>query len=246
MQNMKTKLFFSTIKSKQLVLLSAASLLAAAACKKDNIDTYTGANFIQFETPYTDTLRVAFFLYPQEDVLSVKIPVAYIGQMTSEDTPIALAINKEETTLDADVYTLEATPTLKKGQAQDSILLEVQRSPKIKDKEFKLVIDLQASDRLQVGETLNSRKVIVVSDRIVRPQWWDATMESSYLGKYSDAKYSKFIEVVGEGDLEKFSLAEQRDMMLQFKYYLIAQRDKGTPVKEADGSDMLNGIPLIG
>jgi len=217
-----------------------------SSCKKNDIPFYHGDQYIQFVDAYTDTMSVAFFLAPKLDTLRVRIPVKYLGQQTTEDLPIAFEVNAKESTAASEFYSFRSNPVVRKGQATDTLYLDVYKKPALQGKETLLVIDLKPTDRLTVGETIKSRKVLRLSDRITRPKWWDALIESTYLGKYSDKKYRTFIEVTKEGDLEPYTIEQKRDLMLQFKYYLIEMRDKGTPVLEDDGKDMLSSVPLIG
>jgi len=241
---------FFTLKLNRNLLLLAWSCIGLsfffAACKKNDIPYYHGKQYIQFLDPYTDTMSVAFFLTPLLDTLQVRIPVKYIGEQSTEDIAIGFEVNAKETTADADVYQFRSNPVLRKGLATDTLYLSVYKKQNLKGKEALLVIDLKQTDRLTVGETIKSRKVLRLSDKITRPKWWDALIENTYLGKYSDKKYRTFIEVTGEGDLEPYTIEQKRDLMLQFKYYLIDKVDKGTPVLEDDGKDMLSTVPLIG
>lgn len=113
-------------------------------------------------------------------------------------------------------------------------------------KSFLLVLNIVEGGDIFPGQISNIRKVISMNDMVSKPSWWDAVMERSYLGVYTELKYRKFMEVTGVGNLGLYDKNHQRVYMLQFKYYLMDQKAAGTPVLEADGTDMLSTIPLIG
>ncbi len=226
-----------------LILLTA--VLYLSSCKKDGIDTYQAGRYIQFDQSYQDTIALSFFLYPNENEFQVPLPVELIGKITAQDLAYTIKADSA-TTATSSVYSLPASFSLGQGKPIDTAWIKVIKQPELQGKEVLLVLDITGSSDLKPGKTDNIRRVIRISDKISKPTWWDATMEAYYLGKYSDKKFSTFIQVVGTGDLSIYSAEQQRGLMLEFKYYLIKMRDAGTPVLEDDGTDMLSSIPLIG
>ncbi len=86
----------------------------------------------------------------------------------------------------------------------------------------------------------------MISNKVAKPAWWIGNVETLYLGKYTEKKFRTFMAVTGVGDITPYTDFEKRDLYLQFKHYLIAMKDAGTPVLEDDGTDMLSTVPLIG
>lgn len=232
------------IKTK-LILGAIACLIGITACKRNEILPYHGDRYLQFVNKYTDTIPVSFFLYPDKDEFQVKLPVKMVGYQTTENLSFLISVDDKATTAFPTLFKVDKTGTFKKGQARDTLIVNVFRKEELKGKETLLVLDLVANSNFQLGEVISRRQVLRITDKVSKPVWWDATMTSTYLGVYTDEKFRKFIEVTGEGDLDIFTTEQKRDIMLEFKYYLIKMRDLGTPVM--DGStDMLSTIPLIG
>ncbi|RFS21699.1 DUF4843 domain-containing protein [Chitinophaga silvatica] len=219
--------------------------ITLGGCKKISLTTYDAGRYLQFTGDYRDTISLSFFLYPKQEQFNIALPVKVTGKMTEQDLSYSLKVN-DATTAVTSLFTVPATYTLRKTLPIDTAYVTIKKLPELKGKEVLLVLDMAGGPELQIGQTINSRRVIRISDKISKPSWWDAVMESTYLGKYTDKKFSMFIQVVGEGNISIYSDEKKRDMMLQFKYYLIKMRDAGTPVLEDDGTDMLSTIPLIG
>ncbi|TCC94685.1 DUF4843 domain-containing protein [Pedobacter hiemivivus] len=233
------------IKTK-LILGAVACLIGITSCKRNEIQPYNGDRYLQFVDKYTDTIPVSFFLYPNKNEFQIKLPVKMVGIKTTENLSFSINVDAKATTAFPSLFNLDLKGTFKKGQARDTIIVNVFRQADLKGKETFLVLDLVANDNFKLGEVINRRRVLRITDKISKPVWWDATMTSTYLGTYSDKKFRTFVEVTGEGDLEIFSTEKRRDLMLEFKYYLIRMKDLGTPILEENGSDMLGSVPLIG
>lgn len=224
-------------------LLLIAALMTG--CKKQDITTYTAGRYIQFSNDYKDTIALSFFLYPAINEFNIALPVALTGKMTEQDLPYVLKADTASTA-PASLYTIANGYTIKKGLPTDTARIIIKKQAELKGKEVLLIINMAGSSELVPGQTTYTRRVLRISDKISKPAWWDGVMDLNYLGKYSDKKFSTFIQAVGEGDLSIYTTEQKRDLMLQFKYYLIRMRDAGTPVLEDNGTDMLSTVPLIG
>lgn len=219
--------------------------VALGGCKKVNLTTYNADRYLQFVADYRDTVALSFFLYPKQEQFKVALPIKLTGQITTQDLPYSLKVN-EATTASAKLFSIPQSYSFHTGLPVDTAYVTINKLPELKGKEVLLVLDMAGGPNFLIGQTINTRRVIRISDKVSKPSWWDAVMETTYLGKYTDKKFATFIQVVGEGDISIYSDEKKRDMMLQFKYYLIKMRDAGTPVLEDDGTDMLSTIPLIG
>ena len=206
------------IKTK-LILGAVACLIGITSCKRNEILPYHGDRYLQFVNKYTDTIPVSFFLYPDKDEFQVKLPVKMIGFKTTEDLSFLINVDDKATTAFPSLFKVDHEGTFKKGQAQDTIIVNVFRKDELKGKETLLVLDLVANNNFNLGELISRRQVLRITDKISKPAWWDATMTSTYLGIYSDKKFRTFIEVTGVGDLGIFTTEQRRDLMLEFKYY---------------------------
>ena len=215
-------------------------------CKKKDIPLYEGGNYVQFTAGLQDTLNMSFFFYPNKDVVDLPVPLRLVGKMSAEAIPFKIVADGAGSTALPNHYSLPESFFFKAGRPLDTAYIRINKTPEMANKEFVLVLKLEATENSMPGQTGYTRRVLKISDMVRKPLWWTTTIDTYSLGIYSEAKYRKFMEVTGIGDLSVYSTFEQRDYMLQFKYYLIKMRDAGTPVLEADGSDMLSTVPLIG
>lgn len=232
------------MKRKHLIYLSII-LITFSSCKKQEIPVYSSPDFIQFATAVTDTITLSFFFYPNTDQVEVALPMKLIGFLPTEDLKYTMAVDKESTALPA-YYQLPASFIYGKGKAADTARIIIKKDPAMAKKSFLLMLTITDDGDIYPGQITNIRKVISMNDMVSKPEWWNAEMTNSYLGAYTELKYRKFMEVTGVGDLSLYSKSQQRVYMLQFKYYLMDMKAKGTPVLEADGTDMLSTVPLIG
>ncbi|HEY8388234.1 MAG TPA: DUF4843 domain-containing protein [Parasegetibacter sp.] len=230
---------------KRYVIHLLGILLVFAACKKQTIPLYDAPWFINFSNPVTDTISISFFFYPGQNQVEVAMPVKLTGFMPQEDIEYKIQVSNESTALAAH-FDVPSTFVYRKGMLADSAKVVVKKAADLATKTVLLILDITGGDKVYAGQTTHLRRVIKINDMVSKPNWWDANMERFYLGEYSEKKFRKFMEVVGVGDITPYSAAEQRALMLQFKYYLIEMYDAGTPELMEDGRDMLSTIPLIG
>ena len=231
---------------KQYLIYITFLLLFFASCKKEQIPLYSSLDFIQFESDVKDTLEVSFFFFPNTDQIEIKLPIKLIGYMPTKDLKYKIEVDQKVTTALPSYYEMPTEFIYGKGNVSDTARLVIKKDPAMATQSFILVLDIAEGGDVYPGQLTNIRKVISMNDMVSQPTWWDAAMERFYLGPYSELKYRKFMEVTGVGDLSQFDMSQQRTYMLQFKYYLMDMKAEGTPVLEADGTDMLSTIPLIG
>ena len=79
---------------------------------------------------------------------------------------------------------------------------------------------------------------IYLTDRIVRPGWWDEWHETEGLGSYSETKYRLFIRISGTFDLENIAYPEKRAAILKFKYYLEEEAAQGRVIMDENNQPM--------
>lgn len=227
-----------------LIFLCCMALLAA--CNKDEIQTFGEQRYAQFTTPVADTAEVSFFFHPGQDIIQYALPVELIGRVSSHDVPYHIRVVDSVTTATGNHYSLPGSFQFDAGQTADTVYLTIHKTPEMESQAFLLVLEIAPTEEVLPGEKHFTRRALRLSDMTSRPTWWDANMVNLYLGVYTDRKYQTFIEVTGVADLSQFDSNEQRDLMLQFKYYLIDRKDAGDPVLEEDGTDMLSTVRIIG
>jgi hypothetical protein len=231
---------------KSSILYCLLLSLLAVSCKKEKIDLYDGAHYVQFTAAQADTITLSFFFYAGRQDVDVQLPVKLVGLMPGKDLGYRVEMDTAGTTALQKNYTLPGTYSFSKGQSLDSAVVTIHNSPELATNEYLLALKIVSTAEVLRGQTNYTRRIIKINDRVSKPAWWDVNMDRFYLGVYSEKKFRKFMEVTGVGDLSKLNTSEQRVQMLKFKYYLMDMQTAGTPVLETDGTDMLSTVPLIG
>lgn len=224
----------------------ALVVITMSHCKKSAILTYNSVNYIQFTDNSKDTVNVSFFIRPHDNLIRVPVAVKIIGQLPEKDTKYTVEIDAKETNALPVYYTLPASFVFGKGKTTDTAYIDFHRHNDLLNKSFLLQLRITGLDDGKPGQTTFLKKVFRIEDIARKPSWWDWSMESNYLGTYTDKKFRVFMDVTGVGMLDKYSLSEQREFMLAFKHYLVEKMEDGDPVLEEDGTDMLSTVPLIG
>lgn len=227
---------------KYIIYLVLAGL-CLSACEKQNIKPYGQDHYIQFTKLYTDTVNYSFF-FTVEDQIAVPLEIKLVGELLTEDTPIRLVVNQEESTAPAALYDLPETVVFAKGQTKDTITVYLKRSGIAEgdQKVYSVVLDIMDGDQLRVGETNYSRRVVLVSNIVGKPGWWDSDVDKT-LGTYTLKKFNKFKEVTEVGDLTGWSWNAKRIIALQFKNYLRQYEPEYT---DEDGNIMWKNLPVMG
>jgi hypothetical protein len=219
-------------------------LTGMLSCKKDTIDLYNGGNYIQFLRNYTDSSLFNFLAVPNKDEAVTPLVVELTGEPVDRDRTYKISVVKELSTATAEDYSLPASFILKANTVKDTAWLNVKKSPAISVKPVKLVLRIEATEDLQVGQADHSINILYISNVVARPDWWDGNVESNYLGSYSDKKYLLFIQVTGQADLDSQDELTLRYHTIRFKNYLLREKDAGRTVYEENGQEMT--VPLIG
>lgn len=222
------------------------ALICFSSCKKEQIPVYSSPDFIQFASDVTDTVTVSFFFHPNADQVEVALPMQLIGFMPAKDIKYNIEVDSKATTALPSYYQLPSGFVYGEGKVSDTARIIIKKDPAMATQSFLLVLNIVESGDVFPGQLTKITRVISMNDMVSQPSWWDALMVRSYLGVYTELKYRKFMEVTGIGNLSLYDMSQQRVYMLQFKYYLMDMKVAGTPVLEADGTDMLSTIPLIG
>lgn len=224
-------------------ILGLALVCIIASCKKENLTTYNAGHYIQFVSK--DTVNFSFFFYAGQTEVDVALPVRLIGKMPEQDLPYKI-IPGDGTTLPAELFTIADGYAFKKGQPLDTAHIKIKNRADLATTSYKLFLTIATAGDVQPGQTSYNQRLYLVSNMVVKPAWWTSDVDTKYLGVYTEKKYRTFMAVTGVGDVTPYTDVEKRDLYLKLKSYLIAMKDAGTPVLEADGTDMLSTIPLIG
>lgn len=220
-------------------------LIALFSCTEEEVTMYEGGTYIGFkDNMYKDSTNFSFFFHPNEEKMDIAIPVVLSGKIPEKDIELSITIDEENTTAFSENYELPEKPIFKAGQVIDSIYITVKNSEELKEKEYKIVLNIGENDNYKLGEEDHIKAKILINDMPSKPDWWDYTITKSYLGTYSNVKYQLFIVVTGISDLSDKEPSEIRALALKLKYYLQKLADEGKTVY--DENNKLVKVPVIG
>lgn len=217
------------------------------ACSENDLKGYAGDSYIYFSKSADDSTEFSFAYDPEISVGNISLELNMISRIANYDRAFAVRfLPQESTAQEGRDFTYSAKDFVVK--ANDSLAymkIEVKKSGSFTGRSLNAVFEILPNEYFLPGLSGNTKAKIVISDKLSRPEWWDAWHESNGLGTYSDKKYALFIKQMGIYDLTlkenggKMSYYDMRGYVQLFKYWLIEH-----PQKEADGSDMK--VPIIG
>ena len=203
---------------KRYFLILIGILFLFSACEEKQINAFSGSSYVSFVPSDIDTTSFSFF-FQKEDIVQYPLYVQLMGDPGPART-FKLAANLEATTLNSSLYEIPEEFTFKEGAILDTIYITLKNDPDLLINQYLLVVELQDGGDLMSAKGAGARSIMTVTDRAVRPDWWDDRFERDYLGKYSRKKFELFIQVTGEGDLGGKTATDKRRLSLKFKHYL--------------------------
>lgn len=228
------------------LLISLVAIYFLVACDKANIPMYhDNKSYVQFAESYLHSVNISFFLYPTENTYKLPLALKLAGAPLQKNTEFAIVV-LNESTAKAEHYDLPDRIEFQAGQATDTLVLNLNKVDGLDKEPVCLILEIQGKGKLMAGQTIYTRKIIWLSNAIAQPIWWDQAFVRSFLGVYTDKKFSEFIRITKTGDLDGMDPDRVRSLCLKFKAELVRLRNAGTPILEADGTDMLSTIPLLG
>lgn len=204
------------------------SVFLLGACSKKDIPMYDSVNYIQFTNTYKDSMEISFFFYGNVEQIEIPVQVEMLGNLFSADQPFTVVLDKDLSTATDEHIELPEYYVFRKGYVKDTISL-VLNNPGDARVRVVLAIRGNGTDVLP-GEYSYQYKIINLSNKVAKPEWWDEDVEKSFLGTYSVTKYQLLIKVTGEGDWTNLDASTRRAYALQLKYYLREMEDLGEPV----------------
>lgn len=184
-----------------IYLLLTVAVFFAGSCSTDEVDVFDNHNYISFNFNATDeaTVPSTSFTFTFSDA-SVKekvfeIPVTYAGRFVDTDMPFTWQVVGDESTAVEGVHykidsqTAQTIPANKNNGVAKITLL---RTEDMKDKSFELTLQLTDNDYFKAGPV--NRVKIIVTDQLVKPDWWNYTVYDRYMGSYSPTKLRLWLE----------------------------------------------------
>jgi len=244
---------------KKTKLLIAITLLLSvfAACKKDRLLTYGGANSIYYgykdpSTNLVDSAEITFGFSPLSVTDTVfKIPVLVTGLASKKDRTYNVLVDTGTTALAGKHFKLPATFVFHANRLQDSLAVTLIRTPDMQTAAVTLRLTLKPSADLQtnvktlygVFQTLQVTSFkIKASDMLVDGPYW-TNVFSTYFGTFSVKKVQLINQVTGM-PLNYITLAWLQDLNFSARIvyyaittanYLATQKVNGHTVYESDG-----------
>ena len=198
-------------------------VLLAAACKQEDPIAFIGDQRVQLQD--TVTIRHTF-VYSEASVQrdTVRVNVNTIGDVSDRERRVKLAQETEyileittTPTGQVDTQRIErpgaaipgvhylplddpaaiALAVVKPGAVSARIPIVLLRDPSLKSADYRLRLRLEESDDFKIGEKNRTAILIIISDRLVQPSFWDINVNYNF-GRYSVRKHQFMIDVSGE------------------------------------------------
>ena len=137
-------------------------------------------------------------------IAEVPIEVAISGKVQDKDLEFTIGIDESLSTYPASQCILPEKCIFKNGQLLDTIYVKLKNSDDLKTVTKYVALKINAGGEVSEGLATYSRAIIAVTDRLVKPEWWDykdlydgeySSVDWYYLGDYSDTKYLSLIHI---------------------------------------------------
>lgn len=217
-------------------------IISAFSCSKDEIEVYNSDRYLYFpNVEGQDTAFISFFHYYGKSTLEIPFEIVLVGKVLDQPLTYKLATIDSLTTakLQED-YDLPETFTFPAHQSKDTLYLKIKKTDKLDSKFITLTLNLVENENFKLGHANRQTVKITFGNEISRPSWWDEEVESSYLGTYSDTKYTVFIATTGVSDLTDIDPARRRQLTRIFKEHVRVNNIKD---KDENGNEFDMVIP---
>ncbi len=236
---------------KKIFLPFVLGIVFGIGCSEEDIKVFHGERQVFFENFYmnalspgteeADTTMTSFFLVGEnENEMRVELVVLLSGDVPEQDLTFGLRAVPEGTTAEAEEYALDdhyvfhARPVTENMEdLRDTIEVTLKRSARLEElaeKGLQLEVELVPSEDVGLGQFERRRAVIVWTNVLAQPDWWDYEVTYMLLGEYSYDKYRLFLEVVPEAaDIDETMISERPSqvisMVSEFRQWLIDHLD---------------------
>ncbi len=190
-----------------IYLLLTVGVFFAGSCSTDEVEVFDAHNYISFKFDVKDeaTIPSTSFTFTFSDASvtekTFEIPVTYAGRFADRDMSFAWEVVDSLTTAVEGVhYKIDRQAGQLIAASQNSGLATVTllRTADMKDKSFELTLQLVDNEYFKAGPI--DRVKIIITDQLVKPDWWSATLYNRYLGTYSTTKLRLWLEFMNVED----------------------------------------------
>ncbi len=199
------------IKNNLLIATIAATLMLTVQSCKKNLALYdeaaSGSNVyfkeaIGAKVPLVKIVSFGYEGYSIKDSV-VAIPVAVSGYPSSQDRRFQLKVADATTAIANTHYTFLRDPIIRAGRVVDTLLIKVNRTPEMINKQYELNLFLEQNDAFTttlVDPAKNYLKYSIKMDDIAGISFlWTGSLKTgvnSYFGAYSRRKVDLMMEVL--------------------------------------------------
>lgn len=218
----------------------AVTGLLFCSCEK-GLEHYSGTDYIRFTAESAkDSVDYCFGLAGKTDKDVIGIEVKITGEVCDYDRDFTVQVNAKSTAREGVHFMIAADRhRIGANRITDTLWLEVVNTSELKNERLYLQLDLVEDRHFSLCFPESNSCKIYLTDKVVRPGWWDEWHETEGLGAYSEKKFRLFIQVSGVADLgETVAFPEKRAAILRFKYYLAEESAKGKTVMDENGQPM--------
>lgn len=189
-------------KTNLLLILSVLALFFS--CKENDMADFTGKDCIYFQLSSSwaqtkDSLSYTF-AGSEASEATINLRVDLMGQTSDRDRKVKLKVVADQTTATEGTHykALEDSYILKAGENQMNIPITLYNTDKaLEEKSVKLTVDLQPSEDLDLGINGRTRAVIIFSNIMSKPSYWEEAHCDWYFGTYSKVKHECLIRELG-------------------------------------------------
>ena len=248
------------------ILLVFVWMCVISACSEKNVMEYSEDTlYVYFAADATaDSTTYSFKAFPSGEI-HMKIPMKSNGVWLTKEREYTVSADEEFTTLPSELYVLPEKCIFPAGQAQDTIEIVLLNGDLLKEKICRLMLKVDETELVREGDDKYSRAIILVSDKLERPQWWIVwdggyggvpqynIAEHLYLGEYSETKYTMFLEELAKdgGEFDGQDKMILKKYSLRLKYRIEAFNNDPdniasgkAPLKDEKGNELV--IPAVG
>ena len=220
-----------------ILCLGVGSLFCS--CEKD-LEKYSGTDYIRFIPEFAkDSVDYNFGLAGKTETDRIGIEVKVAGEVCDYTREYVVKVNAASTAREGVHFNIpDQNRILRAKHVTDTLWIEVVNKAELKSGKVYLQLDLVKNDNFELCFPENNSCKIYLTDKIIRPEWWDEWHETEGLGAYSEKKFRLFIQKCGVSDLGTTAYPEKREAILKFKYYLEEEADKGNIIMDEDNRPM--------
>lgn len=203
-----------------LLITAIFTTILSTGCEEQELTTYNGDYFVQFEKKTADSTNFSFMFYPGKDYIDYPIPLQLVGIASDKNMTYKITVDTKSTTATSQHYSVAEQQIFHAGRYIDTLYVRLNNTADLKQKKVRLELHIESTSDLKVGKIEQSVAIFWISNTVTKPLWWNSDIDTYYLGEYSNKKYELFIQVTGVFDLTDMDASLKRSYALQLKEYL--------------------------